>query len=236
MTHKQLSIAKLPSVLLSASIMAIGSVAPTHAFTTFTSRDAWEDAVFDFSIITESFDAAEFQLLQDGDTVTLPTGITLTAQAPTSFSAGSITSGSGVFAGGNSLLGDLDPGDALIISLPQSSLGIGFDYIDVDLDGVTLTALLDGDDELDAVDVPLGADASAPSADFFGILADRPLTTFTLSLAGDSLETWDLDNLSIATEETDAKPVPEPNAAIALGLLGLGIAGNRRVKRSLSRP
>ncbi len=198
------------------------------AFTMFTSRSTWEDAASTFSMTTEHFDAAEFQLLQDGDTVTLPTDITVTAQAPTSFMAGSITSGSGVFTEGNVLLGDLDPGDALIISLPQPSLGFGFDYSDVDQGGVKLTALLNGDNEPDVVYVPLGVDASEPTADFFGILADRPLTTFTLSLAGDSLETWDLDNLSITA-------VPEPSAVIALNLLGLGIAGNRWLKRSRRR-
>lgn len=227
MTYKWLAIIRFASASLSASVITTGTVSTADAFTTFTSRSTWEDAVAT-SIITEPFDAAEFQLLQDGDTVTLPTGITLTAQAPTSFAAGSITSGSGVFKG-NILLGDLDPGDALTISLPQPSLGFGFDYADVDQGGVKLTALLNGDNKPDVVDVPLGVDASKPTADFFGILADRPLTTFTFSLADEPLETWDLDNISIA------EPVPEPSAAIALSLLGLGIAGNRWLKRSLRR-
>lgn len=228
MTYKWLSVTRFVSASLSASVITIGTVNTADAFTMFTSRSSWEDAASTFSMITEHFDAAEFQLLQDGDTVTLPTDITVTAQAPTSFVAGSITSGSGLFTEGNILLGDLDPGDALVISLPQPSLGFGFDYTDVDQGGVKLTALLNGDNELDVVYVPLGVDASEPTVDFFGILADRPLTTFTLSLAGDQLETWDLDNLSITA-------VPEPSAVIALNLLGLGIAGNRWLKRSRRR-
>lgn len=210
------------------TLMVVSNAGAANALIIFNDQADWEDAVSGFTITTEDFDSADSQLLRNG-TIALSTGVVVEGQAPNSFAAGSITSGFEAFSGGQILQGDFDPGDAFIISFPEPTIGFGFDYLDVDLGGVKVTGLFDGDNTTDTVDVPFGVDASAPVADFFGILADTPVSEFTLSLTGDDSETWDLDNLSFAVAEEPAAAVFEPSAVVALGLLGLGCLRYKRV-------
>lgn len=229
MPHTRLSAAA--AWITGVSLVAIANGGVAHAFTVFSDRRMWSEAVSAFTITMETFDAADTQLLQDGDSVILPTGIELEAKAPSSFAAGSITSGFDAFADGNTVLSDLDPDDALTFSFPQPIVGFGFDYLDVDLNGVQIVGLFSGGSVTDSVEVPIGNDARSPTADFFGILADTPLSTFTLQLASeDGVEVWNLDNLSVAVQEP-AATIAEPTSVAALGLLMITGLSSRLLKR-----
>jgi hypothetical protein len=221
--------------LTGVSLVAIADRGVVHALTVFSDRTIWNQAVSSFTVTTETFDAADTRLLQDGDVVTLPTGINLEAQAAKLFAAGSITSGFDAFADGNIVLSDFDPEDTLTFSFPQPVVAIGFDYLDIDLGGVQIAGLFSSENIADVLEVPKGSDASAPTADFFGILADTPLTAFTLQLMSNdvsdiSSETWDLDNLSFATHKP-AVAVAEPSGVVALGLLAVNSLSRQLLKR-----
>jgi len=221
--------------LTGISLVAVADRGAVQALTLFSDRTTWSEAVSPFTITTETFDTTDTRLLQDGDVVTLPTGINLEAQAPNSFAAGSITSGFGAFADGNILLSSFDPEDAITFSFPQPVVGIGFDYLDVDLGGVQLVGFLSNENLADVIEVPMGNDASFSTADFFGILAGTPFTAFTLQLASNDIsdvssETWDLDNLSFAAQES-AVAVAEPSSMVALSLLVVTSLSRQLLKR-----
>ncbi len=211
------------AVLTNALLLVINSIGTAYAFSLFDKRSDWEQAVSAFTVVIEDFDATESQLLQDGDIVSLSSGITLAAQAPDSFAVGSITSGFDAFESGQILLGSFDPGDALILSFAKPAIAIGFDYLDINRGGVQMSGLLNSGAAIDRVDVPRGEDAGALVPGFFGIVLDAPVSQVTFSLAmADSSEVWDLDRFSFAITHDDGVDVSEPSLAIALLSLTLG--------------
>jgi hypothetical protein len=200
----KLRLAMLGSLLLGAA--SVASAAPI----VFTDRTLWEAA-------TAGLTAEDFNSFVSGTAVNVgtvfPSGITQNGALDVdAFAWASIGEGNGL-----RIFNDTT------ITMPGSPTAFGFDYVDLDLAGATISF------GAFSMALPMTGDAdSGVSPDdfaFFGVIAgpgEIPGGAFTIA----PLEGLSIDNLAFG----EASAVPEPTS-IALVGLGLGLVARRTRRR-----
>jgi len=199
---------RILSVLLGC-LLTLGSVQSFAVPIVYTDRMAWEAALG--ALTTEDFNSFADGAAVGPGTV-FPSGISLSTNSDIrDFGFGDIGEGTAL------------NGTNQTIILPGSPIAFGFDYVDVDLTGVTISF------GSFAGNLPSTGDADAgvtpDDFGFYGVVlgstAEMPGAMFSFSGEG-----FTLDNLSFTTT---LRTVPEPGTFF---LVGLGLVGFGRHLRS----
>jgi hypothetical protein len=202
-----------------ATVVLAGLSGPVNAATTsYTDRATFEASlpagyyVDNFSTVPDAFNSPVAQVAGQGGTPQV--GFTITAP----------TSGLGVFPdSGFKAIGNWSSGQAVVVSFDANVFSGGADFWLSDINGVRQTGSI-------TVDFAGGPQIVVPSTTagtfgFAGVTADTPLTTMTIQPAAPFY--LNMTNLTAAT-------VPEPAAAVGLGVVaaGVGLFGLKRRQRS----
>jgi hypothetical protein len=202
------------------AIMTTGMIgAPSaEAFTVYTSRTAWQNALGGAPIITDPFSNER----SNAPTITFDSGVTSTGNGtvPTPV-------GNAIFIGRyfGAVEGQGDASnfffDTITWSFPQPIFGFGADWFETaDGDFLTVTGNFDGsgDQTVNFFDV-LGS----PGTGFLGIIGTTPFSAITFGTQGASFlignEFFSADDLAYAE-------IPTP--ALLPGLVGMGLAAWRK--------
>ena len=201
---------RLSSLVLSAILLG-ASASSTAALVAYTDRASWLAAVSSLAITTEDFNSLPVGPV--GPATVFPSGISL------STSSDIRTFGFGAIGQGRALNGTNQ-----VITLPGATIAFGFDYVDVDADGVdirigTFVGALPSTGDADGAVTP-------DDFGFYGVVgasaADIPGGTFAFQGEG-----FTIDNLSFGVPVT----VPEPSvfALLAISLVMMSTVRRRRV-------
>lgn len=230
---------KLQQITLAAVVTAaissfsIVGVQPAEAFTVYTDRTSWQNALGGAALTNEAF----FPSKGDSRTLTFDSGVVSTANG---VGTGAQTIVGGAFRAIIDGQGD-SPGayDTITWSFPQAITGFGGDWFRVavaPLETLTVTGDFDstGNQTIKFLDA-LGS----PGTGFLGVIGGAPFTTITFSTEeegfGDVLP-WQVSKLSFAaaspTPEPEPTQVPEP--ALLSGFMIVGLMAWKKRKSAIS--
>jgi hypothetical protein len=204
--------------------LVLGSIAPAQAYSVFTNRTAWQNAVDAISGSVTTTDTFS-NPIASAQSIILDSGITSTNSFPPSVSFPNNT----VFADSylNATNSSAFNASATITwNFPTPVFAFGADFLNTNINRLNISGNFDGTgNETILVNNTIGG----PDG-FLGIVG---LANFNPIIFGNSTNTADgfgIDNASFATQSA-TPATPEPNAMVALVLLGGGFFLNRNRKQ-----
>lgn len=212
-------------VVAVATTLGIATVLATdsaYAFTVYTDRTAWEAALGNATITTDTFDNVK----SVQRSITFDSGVVSTGNGP-----GRVFNqvDFGTYSGGINGDGDIPSDiffDTITWSFPQAIIGFGADWRGTaSIEPIVVTGNFDG---IGDQTVSFSSSLSFPGNGFLGIIGLAPFSSITFNTDNTVLGNGPFfyaDNLSFAAAPP-ATPVPTP--ALLPGLVGMGVAAWRK--------
>lgn len=230
-------------LLAAAAVLILPFLAPAPAagFEIYTSRAAWEAALADYTITTDSFGSTIFSADPSNPSITFDSGVVSTGSVP--------NSGSGNFTLFGIYLAAVEGEETdfssflfptITWTFPTPVIGFAADWLIATYQGpatydgnLTVTGDFDGtgdqtfsiSNRVPAIDV---LSFFASSGKFVGIIGESPFTSITFDetvLRGS--EEFGATNLYFAAPAPTAVPEPGTLALLGAGLAGLGLLRRR---------
>jgi hypothetical protein len=211
--------------------LVLGSMAPAQAYSVFTDRTAWQNAVDAISGSVTTTDTFSNPIAK-AQSIILDSGITSTNSVPPSppeLNHNSVVD----FGTGNyfyinaTVTNNVNASATITWNFPTPVFAFGADFLNANMNALNVSGNFDGTgNQTILVDNTIGGVDG-----FLGIVG---LANFNPIIFGNSanneIDTFFIDNASFATQSA-TPATPEPNAMVALVLLGGGFFLNRNRKQ-----
>lgn len=206
------------ALVTGTATLLLGSVSSAHAYTVYTSRAAWEAAVNQSTITTDTFSTD----ISSAQSITLDSGIVSTNSGNISlpnppFNNNSVSGG--VFNNATQA-GNGTASNTIAWALPRSVFAFGADFISAGSDRLTLNGNFDGT----GIQSILVNNTIGGGNGFLGIVGTAKFDSIYFGNDLDIVDGFSIDNASIAS-------TPEPSAVVAIALVGGGLLLSKRMKR-----